>query len=194
MSTPGKVLTVLVALAVLGGVFLTAKVSALNSNWGQRIDQLSGQVTQLDQDFSSVRGQVEESLAQVRILQEKSDKDLVLLRTRVSDLEKFEADSQEAIERANVEMKRVDDQIRDGKTAEEARGAELAQTRQDLESTRQVVEQQKVTVDSLVDSLKRLQTDFVRTVDENRRLLDQLRANSAASGNSGRVRAAALRR
>ncbi len=55
MSTAGKVLSVVVILALVGWTFLFAQIAQLNANWGQKIDQLTEQVKTLETDVAQTQ-------------------------------------------------------------------------------------------------------------------------------------------
>src|SRR5262245_51192758 len=102
MSTAGKVLVVLVALAIIPYLFLYSLVYQLNTNWGKEIQKL-------DKDIATAGEQADEAIAQMQKIrleatqsQEQRLRDMVNLRNEVSKLEKHQTQTVEQQERIRL--------------------------------------------------------------------------------------------
>jgi chromosome segregation ATPase len=179
MSTAGKVLVVLVALATIGWVVLVSMVATLNRNYGQEMDRLKGQIAKLDEEIGATRTSVYQTLDMIRHEQERKDRELTVLRTRISDLNEQEAEGQEALTRIQLQIDQVKKASVDAEADRQNRLAQKAETEKAIAEARAEVDTLKTSVDGLVARLSKLQNDFIETMKANRALLQQLKGRSA---------------
>ena len=104
MSTAGKVLTVVVILALAGWIFLFAQIAQLNANWGQKIDQLTEQVKTLETDVAQTRQTLDTRIAEITLSQDQRDRAMTVLKSRLAHVEKLQALNQEALVRAGLQI------------------------------------------------------------------------------------------
>ncbi len=191
MSTPGKVLLVLVIMAEIGFIFLTAKMANLVTNWSREVANLKTQVGQLETDVIATRTVVRETLDQVLLQQEKQNRQLAVLRSHLSDLRADEGHILESLTRVELALGVVKQAGIDANELIAQRDQEHAETQQALDEARKEVGDLQEVVDNQLDRLQKLREDFATTMEENRSLLDQLRVRT---GSTGRIRAASLTR
>lgn len=193
MSTPGKVLVVVVSLALIGWIFLFAQIAQLNINWGKRIDDLTGQVTDLKTGITQTRANIEKTLAEVTRSQEQRDKQLTVLKVRLSDAEKFQALNQESLIRIEQQIQLLNTSTEAATVALNNRLTEKTQTDQLLATTQAEVEQLKEAVGQRFDTLSELRQEFQNLQTENNQLHQRLQGSSSTRGDV-RTRAASLSR
>lgn len=181
MSTAGKVLTVIVTLAIIGWIVLVAKVADLNRNWGQEIDRLAGEIQKLDEGIVKSRDGLNKTLAAIRLQQDEKDRELSVLRIQLSKLGKFEAQVQQAVTDVQLQIQLVQEATKDAQAGAQKRLAEREQTKQDLAASQGEVQKLQESVGDLSGRLQRLQSSFIATQQENRQLLQQLRSRAAAA-------------
>lgn len=97
MSTAGKVLAVLVLLTSLIWMVLASGVAQLNANGNRRLNELTVQIEKLQDNLKQAQSDVVSLRDQTSSLQEQSDRDLVVLRSRQSDIEKSRSQIQDAL-------------------------------------------------------------------------------------------------
>jgi chromosome segregation ATPase len=194
MSTAGKVLTVLVALATIGWIVLIAMAASLNTNYGKKVDDLTAQVEKLDLKIADTVKTANQTLVDVKILQEKHDRDLEILHASISKLEAHEAELSQNLEDMALQIQLVQQTGKDAEATNQIRIAEKKATEEQLAALRAEVKQRNTLVTGLAEDLKGLQADFIATTESNRELLKQLKGRSATptAGSSPRVRPASF--
>lgn len=156
MSTAGKVLTVIVTLAIIGWIVLVAKVADLNRNWGQEIDRLAGEIQKLDEGIVKSRDGLNKTLAAIRLQQDEKDRELSVLRIQLSKLGKFEAQVQQAVTDVQLQIQLVQEATKDAQAGAQKRLAEREQTKQDLAASQGEVQKLQESVGDLSGRLQRL--------------------------------------
>jgi chromosome segregation ATPase len=189
MSTAGKVLSVLVTLALLGWIFLASLVADLNANWGRQLKTLQTQVTEAET-------KIDANIEQTTVLRHQTatelfdkDQDILVLRTKLSKLEKDEAALKETLSRYEIQKGTVEAGIESAKARVEYRTQERANTAEELSKAQMEVAVLQADTDKLFNRLDELQKQFTQIINSNRSLLERL---SAAT--SPRIRSASLSR
>jgi chromosome segregation ATPase len=195
MSTAGKVLVVLVVLAVIPAIWLYAKVYDLNSNWGQEIQRLGKQVDELDQQLDAKQAELDAKLAAISREKSQRDDDLTALRARISEVEVLEAKSREDADRVRLQIALLEESAKDAQATVTGREKEVADTQKAKDDAEALVKTLQGAVQSRMDELASLRQEFLRIVEENRQMLQQLRSgNGSPEARSGRVRPASFSR
>jgi uncharacterized coiled-coil protein SlyX len=193
MSTAGKVLVVLVALALIPWIYLTALVYQLNSSWGKEIEKLNGQVAETSKQADEAMAE----LARVRDLitadQLGRDHDLTVLRSHLSEVENLQALTMEQQDRDRLHRESLEQAIAAARDAIAVRDQEKQETMDQLAAEREQVNKTQADVAALMDRLAGLRKDFTDTMSRNRELL-QKAGGSPTGALPGRVRAASFRR
>jgi chromosome segregation ATPase len=179
MSTAGKVLVVLVALAMVFWLVLAAAITQLNKSWGERI-------ATLDSDISKVKAQIDGLEQTIRKAKDDTASDqaqkaraLTVLRSRLSDLEKLETEIHETQERLKFEIASVQSSAKQAQSTHELRKTEVANLKVAQADEEKSVEQLKAENGNLMTELGRLRDQFKSTLDENKRLVDRMRGPRA---------------
>ena len=180
MSTPGKVLVVLVLLIVPVWIVMVSTVAQLNKNAGEDLAKLNTTVSNLENDVASMQKKVVELKDQIALEQEAMNQHLAVIRSHQSDLQKARS---EWIANAAGEKYRVAGMEEAAKRAAATRDLRAAEKEQETAAKAAVeaeVEQLKQEHAQLTEQLDKLRGDFKATVDSNRKLLDRLKAKKSS--------------
>jgi hypothetical protein len=170
MSTAGKVLAVLVTLALLGWLGLLSMVAQRNANWGKKLQAQQKQLEDLQKDQIEVRSQLAKIKNAIAREQESHAETVVVQRAQVADREKTLTDSIEELERAKNQVKTQQLALKTAEDHTKHRNDEKTQTIAARDARRAEVEKLKGENSALMAELKQLRTDFVATLAENRKL------------------------
>jgi chromosome segregation ATPase len=191
MSTAGKVLSGLVVLAAIGWLYLAAGISAVNRDYGKKIEKLEAEIAQAQQEVEDVLAQADLIRRDATTEQKSRNYEYAALRSRMSNLERVESESKETSERYKLQKDSTDKQ----EAAAKAQAVTRTKERDDINDQRQKAEnelnQLKADVEGLFAELKSLRDQFSETMAKNKELLKTL---STRSGSDRVVRRAALSR
>jgi chromosome segregation ATPase len=174
MSTPGKVLVVLVTLASLIWIVMVAAVADINTTGSEKFANLSAQVEKLQTDVVETQGQLEALKDQISQTQVEMGYDLATVRARQAALEKVRSDTLEMASRVKLQLADYEASIKTAETAREQREAEKkAEAEAKARAEAEVAELKKEHA-RLTEQLTRLGKEFRTTLASNRRLVDRL--------------------
>jgi chromosome segregation ATPase len=117
MSTAGKVLVVLVMLTTLAWMILAAGVSQLNVNGNKRLQDIADQLANLQVDVGQAQVDLVAVRDQTASVQESTDREAAVLRSRQTDLEKARSQIRESLARNQYQLEIVQDTIKKAKSA-----------------------------------------------------------------------------
>ncbi len=194
MSTVGKVLVVLVALAVIPAIFLYSMVSQLNSNWGKEIQRLDNEIARVHKETAETRLELNKTRAKIERSQTDRNNELQVLRTALSDVEKRQTLNFEQLERLSLQIATLQASLKDAQLSVTRRTQEKQKTEEDLAATRAANQTLRADVDAKFQELSNLRSTFKKISDENRALLQRLgQAGSGAPPAAVHTRPASLR-
>jgi hypothetical protein len=168
MSTAGKVLVILIALASVIWVILTAGVTQLNRNGNQALVVLAERAAKLEEDVQSTRAEAAQVRDQTIVLQEKMDRDLAVINARQNDAQRMSSSIREVLSRVQYELTSVKQTLQSADLDRTERAKEKATEEQDLAKARAEVVALKTTDHQLTEHLERLREEF-RTIFKNNR-------------------------
>jgi hypothetical protein len=174
MSTAGKVLTVIVMLMIVVWIVLMAKVDDLNRNWGEELAKQEKQAAKNEEDLAQAKIDLARIKTEVDAEQVQKDKDLMVLRRKISALETAEADTREILTRVKSQLAEVQLGQKNAeaeKAQREKEKADLEKTLADTQADSKKLQDQNA---SLLDQLNKLHEEFTGTVAENRRMIQQM--------------------
>ncbi len=182
MSTPGKVLTVLVTLFTIVAIALISLEAQLNANWGASL--VSEQKKSKDAEVALEKQENETAKARKEVAGElyQSGLDIVVLDNNLIDIQRALSVSRETLSRLQYDIKRVEDTSASLSKSKEYRGQELEQTKQDLAKINQELDEHKKNNGDLRGTLASLADSFKSTLASNKELLkklDELKAKSS---------------
>jgi len=182
MSTAGKVLIVLIVLALLGWLVSFSMVAQLNRSWGEHVQQLTAQADKLEKDTQASLAEAERLKTSIGNEQVALRQNLALLRTQISMAERTLSDSKETQQRVSNQLAETNTALADAQSAVERRTREVAALTLEKNEAVGEVNQLRAEVGGLMDQLRQLRTEFQATLDENRSLLQRLAGSGAAPG------------
>jgi chromosome segregation ATPase len=171
MSTAGKVLVVLVMLASLVWIVLSAGVAQLNTNGNTRLHELTEQVGKLQEEFKQTQDEVFSLRDQASSVQESIDNEFAVLRSRQSDVEKARSQIQEVLSRVQYQLAILQETIDRAKTALQHRNLEQQAEEQALAQSRSDVKELMDGSSQLMNRLSALRKEFESTYHANIELL-----------------------
>jgi cell division protein FtsB len=174
MSTAGKVLSVLVVLALLVWIGLLSMVAQRNANWGQKIKTQDEQIATLQKSQTDLRDQLADLKNTVAREQESHELAVAVLRAEVADFEKTLTDSIEALERVKNQVKSQTIASDVAKAHDEHRLGEKTQTQTDIDTQTAEVEKLKGENGVLMAQLEQLRNEFLSTMADNRKMVQRL--------------------
>lgn len=177
MSTAGKVLSVLVALAILGAIFLSASVAQLNRSWGQRLIQVEAELKQAQDAIPPVQTEIRQLKAQIDLVQLEKDDQLTRLRSELSKLQKADTYTKETLDRFNIQFAGSAQQIQMAKNFLDTAKRERAETQQNYADT--LAELNKLADENshMLDELERLRSSLVATLHQSQSDLREILGN-----------------
>jgi chromosome segregation ATPase len=193
MSTAGKVLVVIVMLAILGWVILASLVTERNKNWGREMQRLSVEVDKLDVELAKLRSELDQRVADVSSRQRESNNELTVLRVRLNDVQKLETTTLESLTRAQFQVQSVQSAATSAQNDLDRRKAEEAETGKLLAAGRSKVDQLKEAVGAQLAELAKLRQSFKSLLSQNKEMLGRVE-RSIGPSRGGRVRSASLAR
>jgi chromosome segregation ATPase len=171
MSTAGKVLIVLVILASLGWMALTAGIAQLNKNGNQRLEDLAKNLEKAQADLREAKLQTLSLRASTAVTQEKVDREIELLRARLSALEKAHSQIVENLTRTEYQLAEVEETIKGAQASLENRTAERRDEEQALADLRKEVKELEAEDGRLLAQLQTLRQRFDSTYHSNLEML-----------------------
>lgn len=169
MSTAGKVLVVLILLASLVWIVLTAGVTQLNRNGNQALITLNKRVTDLDEKLKQTQVEIARTKDQTVVLQEQMDTELAVLNSRQNDVQRSSSAIREILSRIQYELATVQATVQAAEQERKERYAEKDAETKALAQARADVETLKATDKSMRERLDGLRREFKTTFDTNRK-------------------------
>lgn len=167
MSTAGKVLVVLVLLASLIWTILAAGIAQLNSNGNQRLHDLNAQIQKLENGLQQTQSEIVALKDQTAQVQELTDRDLGVLRSQQSDVEKARSQIRETLSRAQYQLAIVEETIKGAQEALQHRDEEYQSEEKAIGDLRSDVRNLIAETTQLRDKLATLRKEFETTYHAN---------------------------
>ena len=167
MSTPGKVLVVLAALMLGVWIVLISAVTQLNVNAGQQLDKLKVDVAKVEEDVAKVKQNSDDLLVKINEEQVGKERDMRLVRIRLSTMERQVSTTQESLSRIQIEVDNYTKAAATAKTGLTQRNAEKAKYEKDKADEEAVVKRFQGQNAELTDELLKLRAKFSEKLKEN---------------------------
>lgn len=180
MSTLGKVLVVLVTLALVGWILLASMVAERNANWNKALIRVKGEAATMEPELPPMQAAIDRTIAEASRLQVDLDRSRRNFRAEFAMAQRQESDTKEALSRHTFQRTLAEEEVQKARARAEVRAQEKA----DLERR---IAQEQARVRDLVaentrlrDELEGLQKSFLEVTRENRSYLErQKKANTA---------------
>jgi chromosome segregation ATPase len=173
MSTAGKVLVVLVMLASLVWMLLTAGVTQLNRNGNQALIVLTEKVAKLQGDVKTTQDEIVRVKDQTNVLQERMDRELAVLSARQNDVQRLASNVSEILSRVRYELATVQQTMQNAQQDRTERAAEVVADQKALDAARDEVKSLKATDGQLRERLASLRAEFKKTLNSSVNILHQ---------------------
>ena len=174
MSTPGKVLVVLVTLTSLIWIVMVASVAQINNTGSEKLANLTAQVEKLQTDVVETQRQLEALKDQIGQTQVEMGLDLATVRSRQAALEKVRSDTLEMATRVKLQLAGYEASIQTAQTARDQREAEKKAEVEAKAKAEAEVEELTSEHSRLTEQLTKLTNEFRTTLESNKRLVDRL--------------------
>lgn len=188
MSTLGKVLVILIVLAVLGWMFLASLVAQYNINWGKRLQEVQKEVEELKVPLPALRVEISKNTTLANNEQLSVERARLIYRANLAMAQKTESETKETLERFTAQHTAAELAQQAAVKRAEKRLAE----RTELENQ---ITQEKATVAALIadnkakkDTLAGLRQAFISTVAECKTFMEQLKKPSPGATVTPRTR------
>jgi chromosome segregation ATPase len=168
MSTAGKVLVVLVMLASLVWMLLTAGVTQLNRNGNQALIVLTEKVAKLQRDLKNTQDEIVRVKDQTNVLQEQMDRELAVINARQNDVQRLASNISERL--ATVQQT-----VQNAEQGRTERAAEVVADQKALDAARAEVKSLKAADEQLRARLASLRDEFRKTLNSSVNILHQIR-------------------
>ncbi len=174
MSTPGKVLVVLVMLTSLIWVVMVASVAQINNTGSEKLANLNTEVEKFQADVVQAQRQLADFKDQISRAQVEMGLDLATIQSRQAALEKVRSDTIEMASRVKLQLAGFEASVQTAQTARDQREAEKkaeieAKAQAEAEVVRLTTEHSRLT-----GQLAKLSKEFRTTLASNKRLIDRL--------------------
>jgi chromosome segregation ATPase len=167
MSTAGKVLSILVMLVLVVWIVLAAGVARLNTNGNKQLHDLMEKVAQLREDVEKTQVEVVGLRDQASTIQEKVDRDLIVLRDRETQLKKATSQIRESLERYKYQLATVEESVKSAQELHQHRIAERDAEQKALDDARSEVKSVMADSSQRMNRLQSLRETFKKTYAGN---------------------------
>ncbi len=174
MSTPGKVLVVLVTLTSLIWVVMVASVAQRNTTGSEKVDSLTKQVEKLEVDVVEAQRQLVALKDQIGQAQVEMGLDVATIRAQQAARDKVRSDMLEMATRAKLHLAGYEASVKTAQAARDQRDAEKkaeveAKAKAEAEVAELIKEHSRLTA-----QLTKLTNEFRTTLTSNKRQVDRL--------------------
>ncbi len=167
MSTAGKVLSVLVMLVLVVWIVLAAGVARLNTNANELLHKLIEDVEKLRVDVEKTQVEIVGLRDQTATIQEKVDRDLMVLQDRETALKASHSQIDETLKRYQHQLSTVEEAVKSAQELLQHRNAERDAEQKALADTRSEVKSLMADSGQLMNRLDTLRKTFKQTYEKN---------------------------
>jgi DNA repair exonuclease SbcCD ATPase subunit len=176
MSTPGKVLVVLVLLLTPVWIILISAVAQLNKNAGAQVKSLKEEVASLEKSVAGTKEDIVRLKDDIELEQLAMATELAAIRGHQANLQKARSEILEIKSRVQYQLASTQEAVKDATTTKDLRIAEKNAEKEALQTTQTEVEKLQQEHAQLVEELGKLRNEFKSTVDSNRQFLARFQA------------------
>jgi len=184
MSTPGKVLVVLLTLASLVWILMASSVAQINNVGSRKFAELNAQIEKLQADTVDAQRQVDALKDRISEEQVAMGLDRVTFLSQQAAMEKVRSDTLEMATRVKLLLADSEASVKTAQTARDQREAEKkaeieAKAKAEAEVAELVKQHSQLTAE-----LTKLSNEFRTTLESNKRLVDRLLKSGGRSARS----------
>ena len=180
MSTAGKVLVVLSVLMLGVWIVMISAVTQLNTNGNQQIEKIKADVSRLQTDVATAKQSADDTLVKINQEQVGKERDMRLVRIRLSTAERQISTTQESLSRLTIEVDNYTKSAATAKVGLAQRNDEKAKYEKDKADEEAVVKRLQGQNAELTDQLVKLRTDFQAALKVNQAEVQKQLKNTKA--------------
>jgi hypothetical protein len=184
MSTAGKVLTVLVALMALIWLVMAAGVAEYNRNGAAALEKIQKQVDELDNQVAKAKADLRGLVDQEYLQRHKTQEELTALQQRQAEVEKAKSQVLEIATRVKYQLETVSATLKQAQADVQQRQAEKEAETKAKADAEALVEKLKGENKESRDKLAGLQDQFRKTLQQNKEMVEKLRAQRGVQSRS----------
>lgn len=180
MSTLGKVLVILVVLALLGWIFLAALVADHHINWSKKYVTVEKAVADAKAELPPLENEIFQLTKEAEVLQVGLDRFRRNFRAQIAMKQKEESETKETLSRGEYQLKTAQLEVAAAQKRQEIRLQEKNDLDKAILQLQAVVADQMADNKKLKDEFQGLQKSFLATLSENREYVSKLDKKAAA--------------
>lgn len=193
MSTAGKVLVILVLLAVLPWLWLAAGVAQHHINWAKLYAETEKQRNEAKAELPPLESAIYEQKNEATVLQVSLDKQRRNFRGQMAMEQKEESETKETLSRTDYQLKQAQLEAENAKKRHDIRRQEKLDLDKAIADEQVVVQDLMNENKALKERLANLEKDFLATVEDNKKQIDRIRKKAeSTSGAKPRTRLGSL--
>lgn len=193
MSTFGKVLAILIALSLLGWIFLVSLVTQHHMNWSKRLLEAKAEVAALQADLPPLDEAIFANSKAATLAQDSLDRTRRNFRAELAMAQKTESDTKEAVDRYRLQHDLALLEVQAAQKRHVVRSKERMDLDAEIKKREALVEEDKAENQKLRDELSSLEKAFIATLAENKAYADRL-PKAAPTSVKPRVRLGSMTR
>lgn len=175
MSTLGKVLVVLVTLAMLGWIFLAALVAEHHSNWGEVIKKTKSEIAEIEPLLAPMQDKIDRTLAAASLSQVSLDRARRNFRGEYASLQRQESEFKETMSRDSLQLTLAEEEAVNSEKRAQVRAAEKTDFERKIAQEETKVAELVAETGKLRDQYEGLIKSFLETQAENKAYVDRLK-------------------
>lgn len=174
MSTPGKVLVVLVLLIVPIWIVLAASVARLNAEWTLAVRTLKDDIAKLEASVADNARQVQSLTDDVALAQEASEAEQIVTKAKIAEVERGRAEMIQVQTAVANQLDTLRSAVQTAEIAKTQREQEKMAVQSEKAATEAAVKKLMDENSQLMSHLANLRKEFKETFEANKRLVEQL--------------------
>ena len=171
MSTAGKVLVVLVMLAMVGWTVMLSAVTQLNKNQGEIFARTQADLEKVTADVAKVTEEVRSTIKKANLIQADTVRELSEIQGRIIATERRQSSTLASLARVKLQVANYNSALETAKKDLEIRIAEETQANEAKAAKLDEIEKAKVLNADLREQLAKLQNEFKQLLAENAKAL-----------------------
>jgi len=189
MSTAGKVLSVLVVLVMTVWIVMMSAVTQLNTDASKRLADLQDEILKLKEEVGRTERNAFETRLKINDEQVGKERDMTLVRTRLSTAERQLSTTRESLSRVQIQVENYTKALETAKAGLALRNEEKARVEKDKAEEEAVVKRLQGENSELTERLLKLRTDFQTTLKQNQaEVQKQLKGGRALTRSASFIR------
>jgi len=189
MSTAGKVLSVLVVLVMAVWIVMMSAVTQLNTDASKRLADLQDEILKLKDEVGRTERNAFETRLKINDEQVGKERDMTLVRTRLSTVERQLSTTRESLSRVQIQVENYTKALETAKAGLALRNEEKAKVEKDKAEEEAVVKRLQGENSELTERLLKLRTDFQTTLKQNQaEVQKQLKGGRALTRSASFIR------